>query len=141
MSDGQARRGKFAQAAEFLRRGVNDNPQHAEAWLALANALVEHAEGQLTPASLYAYGRADAAEPGHPGISYYLGVALLRSGRPGEARGVWGDMLANAPEDATWREELTVRLERVDAMLAQSGVQGAPPPSPAVQAEPAQAAE
>ncbi len=141
LSDGQARAGDFASAAEFLRKGVNDNPQHAEAWLALANALVEHAEGNLTPASLYAYGKADAAAPSHPGISYYLGVALMRSGRPGEARGVWADMLANAPEDAPWREELSIRLQRLDDMLAQSGVQGAPPAVEPAQAVPAQPAE
>lgn len=123
LSDGQARAGDFAAAAEFLRKGVNDNPQHAEAWLALGNALVEHAEGNLTPASLYAYGKADAAAPGHPGIAHYLGVALIRSGRPVEARGVWAEMLADAPEDAPFRAELTERIQRLDEMLAQSGAQ------------------
>jgi len=123
LSDGQARAGDFAAAAEFLRKGVNDNPQHAEAWLALGNALVEHAEGNLTPASLYAYSKADAAAPGHPGIAYYLGVALIRSGRPVEARGVWAEMLADAPEDAPFRAELTERIQRLDEMLAQSGAQ------------------
>lgn len=126
MSDAFARRGEFGDAAAALRQGLNENPQHAEGWLALANALVEHAEGQLTPASLYAYGKADAAAPNHPGVSYYLGVALLRSGRPGEARGVWADMLETAPEDAPFRKELALRLERLDAMLAKSGIQGAP---------------
>lgn len=133
-SDGFARRGRYDDAAALLRGGLANNPSHAEGWLALANALVEHAEGQLTPAALYAYDKADKAAPGHPGIAYYLGVALLRSGRPGEARGVWADMLANAPEDATWREELEVRLQRLDAMLAQSGVQGPPAQSQAAEA-------
>lgn len=126
LSDGQARNGDFIEAAAFLRKGLVDHPYHAEGWLALANALLEHAEGQLTPASLYAYGRAEAAAPGHPGVSYYLGVALLRSGRPVEARGAWADMLANSPDDAPWLEELTVRLERLDAMLAQSSAQLSP---------------
>lgn len=141
LSDGQARAGDFAAAAEFLRKGVNDNPQHAEAWLALGNALVEHAEGNLTPASLYAYGKAEVAAPGHPGIAYYLGVALIRSGRPVEARGVWTEMLANAPEDAPFRAELTARIERLDAMLAQSGVQSAPLPSDQAQTADGQTAE
>lgn len=136
MSDGQARQGQFADAAAMLRKGLADNPGHAEAWLALGNALVEHAEGQLTPAALYAYGKADAAAPNHPGTSYFFGVALLRSGRPGEARGVWADMLAKSPEDAPWREELQARIERLDAMLAQSGIQGPP-----AQSEPGQAEE
>jgi cytochrome c-type biogenesis protein CcmH len=140
-SDGYARQGKFADAAAFLRSGLAENPDHAEAWLALANALVEHAEGNLTPASLYAYGKAEAAAPGNVGVSYFLGVALIRSGRPGEARSVWADALANSPEDAPWREDLTLRLQRLDEMLAQSGVQGEPEQGPPEQAAPSQAPE
>jgi cytochrome c-type biogenesis protein CcmH len=125
-SDAFARKGQFETAASALRKGVSDNPGDAEGWLALANALVEHTNGELTPAALYAYGRADAAAPDHPGTPYFLGIAFLRSGQPGQARRIWADMVEDAPADAPWREEMAVRLERLDAMLAQSGVQGPP---------------
>jgi len=123
LSDGFARRGRFADAAQMLRQGLADNPGHGEGWLALANALVEHAEGQVTPASLYAYARAEETSPGNPGPAYFLGVALLRSGQPGQASQVWKALLEETPEDAPWREELQVRIERLDAMMAQMPVQ------------------
>lgn len=122
VSDGFARRGRYEEAAGLLRSGLAENPGFGEGWLALANALVEHTGGQVTPASLYAYGRAEEVLPGHPGPAYFLGVALLRSGQPGQARQVWADLLESTPADAPWREDLAARVEGLDRMLAQSGV-------------------
>ena len=124
VSDGFARQGRFEEAAQLLRSGTAENPWHGEGWLALANALVEHADGQVTPASLYAYRNAEAAMPGNPGPAYFLGVALLRSGMPGQARQVWSELLASSPEDAPWRGDLEVRIEQLDNMLRQMPVPG-----------------
>lgn len=129
VSDGFARQGRYAEAAQLLRDGVNRNPGDAEAWLALANALVEHAEGQVTPAALHAYERAQQAFPAHPGAGYFLGTAFLRSNRLGDARQVWADLLARTPDDAPWREDLAFRINRLDELMAQMGrVQGMSPP-------------
>lgn len=122
LADGFARRGKFVESAQILRRGLEDNPRHAEGWLALANSLVEHADGQLTPASLIAFGRADAADPGNPGVNYLLGFSFLRSGQPGQARQIWTEMLENAPEDAPWKADLAQRLELLEQQLAQGAL-------------------
>ena len=51
-ADAFTRRGQHEQAANFLRNAVAENPADSEAWLALGNALVEHADGQLTAAAL-----------------------------------------------------------------------------------------
>src|SRR3546814_8208350 len=59
VSDGFARQGRYMEAAQLLRSGLGANPAHGEGWLALANALVEHAGGRVTPASLMAYGKAE----------------------------------------------------------------------------------
>ena len=123
VADGFARRGQFLTAAQMLQGASAEEPDNPEAWTALGNALVEHAGGQLTPAALHAYGRADAVGHGHPGPGYFLGVALLRSGRPDDARALWARMLADAPADAPWREELALRLRRLDDLIAQ--MQGA----------------
>lgn len=119
VSDGFARRGRFEEAAQLLRQGLASNPGDGESWLALANALVEHASGHVTPAALYAYGRADMALPANPGPAYFLGVAWVRSGRPQNAREVWTRLLENSPPDAPWREELTARIKQLDQMIAQ----------------------
>lgn len=62
-ADAFTRRGQHEQAANFLRNAVAENPADSEAWLALGNALVEHADGQLTAAALYAYSQAEAVAP------------------------------------------------------------------------------
>lgn len=118
LSDGFARQGQFQNAARLLRKETRENPKDTQGWLALANALLEHSQGQLTPASLYAYRMAERAQPGHPAVSYFLGIAFLRSGQPDETQRLWTDTLANAPADAPWRGEIEMQLERLDAMLA-----------------------
>lgn len=119
VSDGFARKGRFAEAAGLLRQAVKDHPGDGEAWLALANALVEHAGGQVTPAAIHAFGKAEEVLPGNPGPAYFLGFALLRSGKPEETRQVWAELLAGSPADAPWRADLTQRIELLDRMMAQ----------------------
>ena len=118
-SDGFARNGRFQEAACFLRVAVNDNPQHAEAWLALAIALVEHAEGQVTPPAIVAFSKAQEAFPEHPGAGYFLGMAFLRSGRPEDARRVWVELLDRTPPDAPGRQDLELRIAGLDQLLQQ----------------------
>lgn len=116
-SDAFARQGRYADAAGLLRRAVKDHPGDAEAWLALANALVEHAEGRITMPALYAFERAEEAFPAHPGAGYFLGMAYLRSGEPGRARQVWSDLLDRSPADAPWREDLEFRIASLDDLI------------------------
>ncbi len=123
VADGFARRGQFADAAGILRASVDKNPNDPEAWLALANALVEQADGQITPAAAFAYDRAERADPGQPGPGFFLGVALIRSGRLMQARALWADMLDKAPAGAAWRDGLKERLDRLDVLIAQAGNQ------------------
>lgn len=123
VADGFARRGQFQDAAGILSGAVSQNSNDGEAWLALGNALVEHADGTLTPAALYAYAQAQTALPGHPGPNYFLGVALIRSGRPLEARQLWADTLEAAPSGAPWAAQMEERLARLDGLLQQMGSQ------------------
>ena len=119
IADGFARNGQYANAAEVLRGAINDDPENGEAWLALANALVSHTGGLLTPASLYAFQKAADAEPAHPGPPFFLGLALAQSGRFAEARVLWSRLLERTPEDAPWRENLEMQIERLDGLIEQ----------------------
>jgi len=121
VADGYARRGRYADAAALLRGAVTDNPRDAEAWLALGNALVEHTGGALTEPALLAYRRASEADPAGVGPGYFLGLALIRQGRLGEAGALWRATLESAAPDAAGREALALRLGRLDALLAQPG--------------------
>ncbi|MES2492268.1 MAG: tetratricopeptide repeat protein [Pseudomonadota bacterium] len=125
IADALARHGQFAEAAEVLRGAVERNPDNAEAWLAMGNALTGHAEGTISPAAIFAFGRAARAEPASPGPPFFLGLALLRSGRVGEGRAVWADLLARSPADAPWRGDLEQRLGQLDALIARQDETGA----------------
>lgn len=118
VADGFARRGQYADAAKILRGEVRKDPGNVEAWVALGNALVEHAQGNLTPAATYAYDRAARAAPGHPAAPYFHGLALLRAGEPDETRRLWAQAVENAPEGAEWLPAMQQRLERLDALIA-----------------------
>ena len=127
VSDALARHGQYADAAGILIGALEQNPKNSDAWLALGNALVGHAEGSLSPASLYAYRRAAQAAPDAPGPPFFLGLALAESGRLAEARQLWADLLARSPADAPWRPDLERRIARLDAFIAQREAAGAFP--------------
>ena len=124
--DAFARQGQWQDAAAFYGNALQDNPENVEAWVALGNALVEHADAQLSKAALYAYSQAETIAPDNMAARYFYGLTLLRNGQPGQARAIWADILDKSPEDARWREPLTIQLERLDGLLSQSGMgQGA----------------
>jgi len=119
VADAMARQGQYANAAVLLRGAVEENPRDSEAWLALGNALVEHANGVLTSPALLAYRRASQADPGSLGPGYFFGLALIRDGRIPEGRQVWVETLQAAPKDAAGRAAMKERLSRLDELLKQ----------------------
>lgn len=125
IGDALARNGQYGEAAGVILGAVERDPKNADAWLAMANALVGHAEGNLTPAAFYAYGRAAQADPAHPGPPFFLGLGLAQSGKLAEARGLWAELLARSPKDAPWRADLAERLQRLDAFIEMQAQQQA----------------
>ncbi len=139
IADGLARHGEYADAAEVLRGTVENEPAQpsndpdvrayrSDAWLSLGNALVAHAEGQLTPAASYAYRRAEKSAPDAAGPPFFMGLALAQSGRLSEGRALWAQLLARAPKDAKWRPALEQQIMRLDVFIA---AQGGPRVAPA----------
>ena len=120
--------GDFAEAVTVLRGATDADPKNSAAWLAMANALSGHAEGTLSPAALYAFRQASAADPTSPGPPYFLGLAMARSGKLDEARALWAALLARSPANAPWRPELADKLARLDKMMAE--MQKTAPPGP-----------
>jgi cytochrome c-type biogenesis protein CcmH len=116
-ADALVRQGQFENAATLLGGIVRGNPRDAEAWLALANALVEHADGNLTPAALNAYREATAAAPEEPGPAVFMGLALIRQGELIEAHQLWTRTLERAPADAAWRPLLAERLALLEELM------------------------
>ena len=102
MSEALARDGKSEDAIGILQNAVKRYPGDPQLWIALGNALVDHARG-LTPPAELAYQRAAADAPGHPAAPFFYGLALARSGDSQGAVQIWKRILAKAPKDATWR--------------------------------------
>jgi cytochrome c-type biogenesis protein CcmH len=117
-ADAFSRNGQFAEAAGILRGVVAKEPGNGDAWLALANNLMAHSEGSLTPAAQFAYRRAAAADPANPGPPYFLGLALAQSGDLAGGRALWAGLLKQTPPNAPWRAELEQRLAELDAFIA-----------------------
>lgn len=126
LADAQSRQGKFATAATALSKGLETYPDDVDLWVALGNALVGHSNGLLTPASQFAYQKAATLSPDHPAPPFFLGLALATSGQLPQARAIWAELLERSPPEAEWREDLTGRLARIDALIAQQN--GAPAP-------------
>ena len=120
VADALARHGQFADAANLLRSAVAKDPNNGQAWLALANALVNHAGGTLSPAAEMAFRRAAAADPAAPGPPFFLGLALAKSGQLDAGRAQWAALLARSPADASWRTDLVQRLADLDAFITRA---------------------
>ncbi len=143
VSDALSRAGQFRAAADFLGEAVRRNPGDADLWVALGNALTGHTDGTITPAAEFAFRRAAAIDPNHPGPPFFMGMALAQSGHLNEAREVWAGLLARSPKDAPYRLDLAEKLARLDQLIAMSSGQapnGAAPMPPAASAPEAPAA-
>ena len=117
-ADGFARRGQYRDAIDFLRNAVAENPNDSQAWVAMANVLVEHANGTLSEAAEFAYARARATDPDNAAADYFQGIAMIRNSRFEEARELWAAALRAAPEDARYRADLAARLAALDLAIA-----------------------
>jgi cytochrome c-type biogenesis protein CcmH len=123
MSEALARDGETEEAIGLLQNAVRRYPGDAQLWIALGNALVDHAHG-LTPPAELAYKRAAEMAPGHPAPPFFYGLALARSGDRQAAVTLWTQILQTGPKDAAWRplvEQGVAALSKPSAARPQAG--------------------
>ncbi|MEJ7934909.1 tetratricopeptide repeat protein [Sphingobium sp. AN558] len=118
LSDGLARQGNTADAANVLLSGLRTSPDDPNLWLGMGNALVAHTGGALSPGADFAFRRAIAIDPRAPAAPYFYGLALAQSGQLAQARKIWASLAARAPQDSQLRAELGRNIARIDAMQA-----------------------
>ena len=117
VSDAFMRRGQYANAAAVLGQLVEQDPKNVEGWVALGNALVEQADGTLTPAALLSYNRATQVDPSSLAPAFFIGATYLRQGELIEGHKIWSQALEKASKDAWWRNELQQRRDRLEELL------------------------
>jgi cytochrome c-type biogenesis protein CcmH len=117
-ADALTRNGSFGDAAPLAFAAAEQDPNNADAWLALAINLVAHADGNLTPAALHAFRRTAQIDPKNPGLAFFLGLALAQNGELEKGRAMWAELLARAPQNAPWREDVELRLAALDEFIA-----------------------
>lgn len=138
-ADAMTRAGSPGAAVQVMLGAVRKAPKDGAMWTGLGLALAENDAMQVSPAAKFAFDRAVALWPRHPGPQFFYGLAYVREGKLAEARPHWARAVELTPADASYREELVVRLFLLDrfleAMAAQQRGESVPP-APAVPTPP-----
>ena len=92
---------------------LSRRPNSAMLWIGLGNALVVHADGQVTPPARYAFVHAAELAPDRPAAGYFLALAYAQAGDLDHAEPIWRTLLRAAPADAPWRQVVADRLATV----------------------------
>lgn len=135
LAEAMNRRGDHESAAQIIWNALETDPENADLWVSLGNALLLHGNGQMSPAAQLAFQRAAELDPDHAGPPFFIGLALAQAGQYDEAEQVWTDLLRRSPEDAPYRADLENRL------LGLSRALGRPAPLVEQNAEPTESAE
>ena len=137
LAEAYQRRGDTQSGAQIVQSALRQNPDDADLWVGLGNALVVHADGMMSPAAQLAFQRASRIAPEHPGPRFFYGLALAQGGNYDEAERIWRQLLAEAPADAEYRRTIDERLQALSQARALGQIQGTPPPAAAPTAAPA----
>lgn len=116
LADALIQAGRPRSAVSLLAEATRKAPQNPDIWVGLGNALVVYGGGQMSPAAQFAFQRAAAISPDHPGPPFFLGLGLAQAGKFDEAGAVWRSLLARAPANAPWKGDLEVRLKQIDQL-------------------------
>lgn len=118
-ADGLARSGATLAAVNAVAGGLQGSPRSAQLWTRMGTAIVAHDGGTvLSPAARLAFNRAAQIAPDHPAPRFFYGMALIQTGDLVGARGAWRAALARTRPDASYREDIALRLAFLDQLLA-----------------------
>jgi hypothetical protein len=120
-SDAMIRAGDLHSATALVLAGIRQSPNSAMLWTGLGSVLVQHDGNTMSPATMFAFRRAVALAPEHPGPYFFLGVAFIRAQQLPAARAAWARALALTSPTSEYREELAGRLKLLDEILARNG--------------------
>jgi cytochrome c-type biogenesis protein CcmH/NrfG len=118
-----AQTGNTLSAVNMLRGELERSPRDMDLWLGLADALVQHAGGLLTPAAEMAFNRASQVAPDHPAPRFFYGLALARMGQFEAADQFWRQVLAMPQVTEQWRT-VVAQAQRMSVEMQAGGPSG-----------------
>ncbi len=127
LADGMIRAGKPDLALAVWQGAVRKEPGEPALWTGFGTALAEHDGNQISPSAQYAFDRAFAIAPKHPGPAFFYGLALIRGGKYAEALPWWEKAVAFTPEKASYRRDMVLRLIALEVLVARMQGMQAPP--------------
>jgi len=116
-SDAMARQGEERAAVEVLLGGIRKIPNSLLLWVGLGSAYAAHDGGQVSPPALFAFQQAARISPKHPAPPFFLGQAYVEAGEFARARPYWAKALSLAPEGASYRRDIAMRLALLDRFI------------------------
>jgi cytochrome c-type biogenesis protein CcmH len=105
--------GRFGESANAYRRAVALAPQGPGYQSAFGEALVQVAQGSVTPEAATAFEAAKALDPADARARYFLAVLKDQRGDRAGALADWIGLLNEAPADAPWAPDLRSFVERI----------------------------
>jgi cytochrome c-type biogenesis protein CcmH len=105
--------GRIADALPAWRNVMRLAQDKTEFASQFGEALVQAADGTVTPEAVQQFEIARKADPGDPRARYYLGMARDQAGDRREALQMWTDLVALSPADAPWLPIVRERMRRV----------------------------
>jgi len=107
--------GRYADAARAYQRVIALDPNKAEHWSALGEALALVDQRGLSSQALAAFQRAIEIDPKDPRARFFLAMAKAEKGDPGGAVEDWIALLKDNPPDAPWAASVRQKIAEVAA--------------------------
>ena len=112
--DGEDSAKAFARAIALTERAKRPDPNLYSAY----GEALAHATGTVPPEAQAAFAKTLALNPKDQAARYYLGMAFVAQGENAKAIAMWQSLVADAPPNAPWRQDL---VDRIAALTASSG--------------------
>ncbi len=125
------RLGEGEKAATAFRNVLRLRPPTAQTVAGLGEALVQAADGRVTPEAATEFHRALTLDANWIPARFYLALALSQEGRSAEAADAWSELLRTGPHDGAWRPVAEAALADARSGTASQQVPSQPGPAAA----------
>lgn len=118
-ADAMLRAGSPDAAVRAVLGGIDQYPESLALWTELGSVIAQR-DRALSPAAKFAFARARSLNPEHPGPYFFLGLAQVQDRDFEAARKSWARAYLVAPDNASYRRDIAVRLALLDRLLAET---------------------